>query len=196
MSYTPPQYPQEPWQGPPPQDPGPAGQPGGPGPQPYSAGPQPDAGGPQFAAGAGEPPLTEAWYDADFKQSISRFVQKAAHFQGYASRAEYWWAVLAGFLLNTAFSAVLRLLGDGALETLIAGVFSVASLLLVVPGLAVASRRLHDAGFSALLLLLLLLPFLGWIALIVLLALPTNLAARRMEWADANPTPTINWIWR
>lgn len=47
---------------------------------------------------------------------------------------------------------------------LIQGAFSLASL---IPGIAVAVRRLHDTGRSAWWLLLLLVPFVGWIVLIV-----------------------------
>jgi len=50
--------------------------------------------------------------------------------------------------------------------TILIRVFLAAMLL---PSLAVTSRRLHDVGHSGLMILILLLPIIGWIWLLVLL---------------------------
>ncbi|HEY7884960.1 MAG TPA: DUF805 domain-containing protein, partial [Cellvibrionaceae bacterium] len=47
-------------------------------------------------------------------------------------------------------------------------------LALLIPTLAAGARRLRDAGFTPWLLLIGLIPVIGWIALIVLLAQPTK----------------------
>lgn len=101
-----------------------------------------------------------------FQEAVKTCFAKYADFTGRASRAEYWWWVLFVFLCSMALS----LLGH-----VLSGVFSVAVLL---PGLAVAARRLHDADLSAWWLLLALIPFLGTIALIVMLLQPTKPQSR------------------
>ena len=50
--------------------------------------------------------------------------------------------------------------------------FWVIGLVLIIPTLALIVRRLHDAGLSGLLALLLLIPFLGAIAVFVMMFLP------------------------
>jgi len=191
MSYIPPQYPQDPY---------------GAGRQPYGQQP-PDAGGPQQPYGqqppdgtgpatAGEPPLGEAWYGADVKQAVSRFVQKAAHFQGYASRGEYWWVALGLFVINAVLGVVADSLDGTGAAGLVSGLTGVWNLVVLIPLLALTWRRLHDAGYAGSWFFIGLVPVIGWIWLVVLLAMPTNVLARRREWFDTNPTPTITWTWR
>ncbi len=128
MSYTPSQYPQ---------DPGFGQQ------RPYGPGLSMDAPGT-----VGEPPMGEAWYGADFKQAVSRFVQKAAHFQGYASRGEYWWVVLGLFVIDAVLSVVADSLGDTVVAALVSGLTGVWNLVVLIPLLALTWRRLHDAGYA------------------------------------------------
>ena len=45
---------------------------------------------------------------------------------------------------------------------------------MLIPGLAVAIRRLHDVGRSGWWLLLVLIPIVGWIILIVFMAAPSQ----------------------
>ena len=90
--------------------------------------------------------------------------ERYAQFEGRAGRAEYWWFVLANFLISVA----LNILGRAADVFLLAGF--VVSLALFVPALAVAIRRLHDTSRSGWWLLIVLIPFVGWIILIVFLA--------------------------
>lgn len=96
-----------------------------------------------------------------FQEAIKACFAKYADFTGRASRAEYWWWVLFVVLCSMALS----LLGH-----VLAALFSLAVLL---PGLAVAARRLHDANLSAWWLLLALVPLLGHVVLIVMLLQPT-----------------------
>ena len=78
-----------------------------------------------------------------FDTAVKRFWQKYAIFDGVAQRSEYWFAVLFIFL----GSVVCTVFGDlFAMKTLFSGVWSVVTL---VPGQSMLSRRLHDAGFSA-----------------------------------------------
>jgi len=93
-----------------------------------------------------------------FTESISTCFSKYATFDGTASRSEYWWFFL--FLVLAAL--VLGLASD-----VLAAIFNLAT---IIPSLAAGARRLHDTDRSGWWLLLLLIPFIGWIAVIVLLA--------------------------
>ena len=72
----------------------------------------------------------------NFGQAISVCLSKYATFTGRASRPEFWWFFLFQILISIADS----MLGD-----VIAGLVSLGLLL---PALAVGTRRLHDIGKS------------------------------------------------
>ena len=86
-----------------------------------------------------------------------------ANFSGRASRAEYWWVFLANILISLLLSYVDEIIGIPIISSLF-------SLLLLIPGLAVAVRRMHDIGKSGWALLVGLIPIVGIIILIVWLA--------------------------
>jgi uncharacterized membrane protein YhaH (DUF805 family) len=90
-----------------------------------------------------------------------------ADFNGEASREAFWMFTLINFLIGIAVSVVATLLHVRPL----AGLYSLAVLL---PHLAIGARRLHDGGYSALWLLLWLVPIIGWLALIILYCLPSK----------------------
>lgn len=97
---------------------------------------------------------------------------KYADFNGRARRNEYWMFVLFNFIITLI---VYALIGVGiAIDSSILVLCSyilllVVSLVLFIPGFAVAVRRLHDTNRSGWFLLLLLIPFIGFIILIVFL---------------------------
>lgn len=84
-------------------------------------------------------------------------------FEGRAGRAEFWYWVLACFIINVVLGIVDGIIGKGILE----GLFALAILL---PGLGVAVRRLHDTNRTGWLLLLGLIPIVGIIILIIFYA--------------------------
>ena len=83
-----------------------------------------------------------------FGQSIKTCFSKYVTFSGRATRSEYWWFALLSFIV--AFIPVVNLL----------------SILLILPGLAVAVRRLHDVGKSGWNFLWVIIPFLGGLYLL------------------------------
>lgn len=84
---------------------------------------------------------------------------------GRSRRKEYWMFTLFNVLV-AAFSAALDgLIGFGFDDN---GPFGIiTSLALLVPGLTVWVRRLHDTDRTAWWILLVFIPILGWIALLV-----------------------------
>lgn len=93
-----------------------------------------------------------------------------ANFKGRARRAEYWYFVLANFLLIIPFY-VLAIIGTLNNNTLLltAGVIVYALIILAtfVPGLAVIVRRLHDINKSGWYYFIALIPIIGGIILLV-----------------------------
>lgn len=91
-------------------------------------------------------------------------LRKYAQFDGRAHRTEYWNFFLFNVLIYLGISVVEALVGLGGL---VSGLYGLAVL---VPGIAAAVRRLHDTGRAGWWVLLALVPLVGAIALLVLLA--------------------------
>lgn len=112
-------------------------------------------------AGEGKNPARE---DANtfvgaLKDAFARYVD----FKTRSTRAQYWWFSLWSFLISFALGIVDAAMGMG--ET---GLLStIASLVLFLPSISVAIRRLHDIGRTGWWLLLIFIPILGWIVLLV-----------------------------
>ena len=108
----------------------------------------------------------------DFKTAVTSVLKdNYANFNGRARRSEFWYFYLFDLIISAVFAVLSAILGKvpvvGLLITILSGVVALA---LLVPGLAVSFRRMHDIGKSALWILVLLIPLVGWIILLVLLA--------------------------
>jgi len=77
-----------------------------------------------------------------FGEAIKICFNKFVDFQGRASRSEYWFFVLFGFLVNAATS-ILDVAIVGPMAT-VQPISTIGSLVLLLPQLAVSVRRLHD----------------------------------------------------
>jgi uncharacterized membrane protein YhaH (DUF805 family) len=87
-------------------------------------------------------------------------LKKYAVFSGRARRKEYWMFVLFNVIVSIVLFAIGRAIGAEFLQ----GLYSLAVLL---PGLGVAVRRLHDTDRSGWWLLIALVPLVGAIVLLV-----------------------------
>jgi len=94
------------------------------------------------------------------------FLENFANFKGRARRKEYWYFVLVNICISIIISILGKIFGFWV-RTIISILFSLAIL---VPGLAVGVRRLHDIGKSGWFWLLALIPFIGIIILIIFAA--------------------------
>jgi len=94
-----------------------------------------------------------------------------ANFNGRARRKEYWMFFLFNLIFAVCAAVIDNLLGLSSKDMggygPIYGLYALATLL---PGLAVAVRRLHDVGKSGWFLLVGLIPLIGGIWLLVLMA--------------------------
>jgi len=115
-------------------------------------------------------------------------LKKYAVFQGRARRKEYWMFTLFNVLIamGLAFIDVFAGLanedGVGALST-------IYSLAVLLPGLGVAVRRLHDIGRSGWWLLIALVPVVGAVVLIVFAVLDSEPGSNEY---GPNPKAIIN----
>ncbi|WP_293943320.1 MULTISPECIES: DUF805 domain-containing protein [unclassified Sphingobacterium] len=78
-----------------------------------------------------------------------------ANFNGRARRKEYWMFFLANLLIGVVFGIL------GQIASLFSYISGLISLALLIPGIAVAVRRLHDTNKSGWFLLLALIPFVN-----------------------------------
>lgn len=93
-----------------------------------------------------------------------------ADFHGRSSRTQYWMFVL----FNIIFSIVAAIIDTIVFNIPIGIVYLLYSVVLLIPSLAIAVRRLHDSGRSGFMLLVGLIPFIGGIWLLVLLLAPSE----------------------
>jgi uncharacterized membrane protein YhaH (DUF805 family) len=91
-------------------------------------------------------------------------LERYAKFDGRANRAEFWWFVLANLIVMVALSILANVSG------LFNIIYVIYALGVLIPSIAVAIRRLHDTDKSGWFLLLGLIPFVGFIILIVFYA--------------------------
>lgn len=155
--------------------------------------------------------LSRPLYGASFGQAVRRFFKNYVNFKGRASRSEYWWVALFIFLLQL-IPSILYMVGFARGMSDIAGAMTydadgnvmlteapsagggvtlvIGTILMILIGLAVllpslglAWRRLHDGNFAGPLYFLGLIPYVGGIAVLVLMLMPPKPAGRRFDLA-------------
>lgn len=94
-----------------------------------------------------------------FKLALSKYAQ----FTGRSRRSEYWYFVLGNIVLSVIATMLGLVLGE-TIGSMLSGIISIG---LLIPGIAVGVRRLHDTGRSGWWLLVGLVPLIGAIVLIV-----------------------------
>lgn len=114
--------------------------------------------------------------------SVRTCLRKYGTFTGRAPAAEFWLFYLALAIVNAVIFVALLLPAlitmdpvtqePGVLGSIGSTLLAIVMLGTLVPVVAAAVRRLHDTGKSGWFYLLCLVPLVGAIALIVLLALP------------------------
>ena len=95
-----------------------------------------------------------------FTEAVQSVFNNFSNFSGRARRKEYWYFVLFTLLGGAVVEGIGRVIGA---ERVLSGLFS---LVILIPGLAVAFRRLHDTGRAGWWILLGFVPMLGIIPLI------------------------------
>ena len=94
-------------------------------------------------------------------------LKKYTVFAGRATRKEYWMFALFNIIIGVVLTLVGRIIGFNFL-------MSIYTLAILLPGLAVTSRRLHDTGRSAWWILIGLIPFIGAFVLLIFATLDSQ----------------------
>lgn len=102
-----------------------------------------------------------------------KVLNQYSDFKSRARRKEYWMFALVNFIISFAIVGIDNALGlsfNYTENVSGSGVFNLLyNLLILIPSLAVAVRRLHDIGKSGWMLLIGLIPLVGAIWLLILL---------------------------
>lgn len=102
-----------------------------------------------------------------------------ATFTGRARRSAYWYFFLFNMIFTIAAMFIDNLLGT-TIEPLPYGyVYYIYNLAILVPNLALGTRRLHDVGRSGWMILIALIPIIGIIWLIVLLCKDSDFGSNK-----------------
>lgn len=103
-----------------------------------------------------------------------KVLKQYADFGGRARRTEYWMFILFNFIFSMVAIALDYALGTGVGGMGYGIIYALYALIVLIPSLAVAVRRLHDVGKSGWMILISLIPLIGGIWLIVLLVTDSN----------------------
>ena len=112
-----------------------------------------------------------------FVDAVRSGFNNYANFSGRALRSEYWWWVVFVWIAGIVARLVDSVLGWSVYQNTAYGVqqsagplAAIVGLALIIPGLAVLVRRLHDTDHSGWWFWLVIIPIIGWIVLIFFLA--------------------------
>jgi uncharacterized membrane protein YhaH (DUF805 family) len=154
---------------------------------------------PSDTAAPAAPPLDQPHYGIGFGGAVARGFKKYATFAGRASRSEYWWWALFTFITYLVLGLATYALGiatsrdggrtPGLLALPLIILFAVFFLGIIVPTLALTVRRLHDAGYSGLFALLLLVPYVGSLIIMIFALLPSSPAGAKYDPISATSAP-------
>ena len=95
-----------------------------------------------------------------FGEAISRFFKNYSDFRGRANRSEYWYVILANLIVTWLLGVFFPGKND------VSFVSVVYSLVVLIPGLSLFVRRLHDIGRHWTRMLIAFVPLVGEIILI------------------------------
>lgn len=129
-----------------------------------------------------------------------KVLKQYADFSGRARRTEYWMFILFNLIFGMVAMGIDNFLGITFQFTNIDGnplpffygyVYLLYCLFVLIPGLAVTVRRLHDVGKSGWMLLIALIPLVGAIWLLVLFC--TDSQEGSNKWGENPKQPLANF---
>lgn len=121
------------------------------------------------------------------KKVLSNYV----NFNGRATRSEYWFFVLAMFIIYSLIFIIdtIAIVGKNQFLALVSVFLNLLSLGLLLPSLAVAVRRLHDIGKSGWYIFMYLIPLVG--PFIVLYYYICDSQRGRNQWGQSEKYPSV-----
>ena len=116
-------------------------------------------------------------------------LKKYAVFEGRAGRKEYWFFILFNILISMALGYVDWLIGNINPETGLGVLSGIYALGVMIPGMAVSVRRLHDTDRSGWWLLITFVPVIGAIVFLYFMVLDSN-----PETNEYGTSPKVNRV--
>ena len=105
-----------------------------------------------------------------FIEAVKSCFSKYACFKGRARRSEYWYFSLFNYLVTIAVTILIVVLISAGGED-VAGIltilYTIFSFAIILPGIAVSVRRLHDVGRSGAYLFFSMIPVVGPVMLLI-----------------------------
>ncbi|MEM7513912.1 MAG: DUF805 domain-containing protein [Bacteroidota bacterium] len=98
-----------------------------------------------------------------------KVMRQYADFSGRARRKEYWMFTLFNFIFALVAMGFDAMMGSAFIGGMYGITYMTYALATIVPGIAVAVRRMHDVGKSGWMLFIALIPLIGSIWLLILL---------------------------
>jgi uncharacterized membrane protein YhaH (DUF805 family) len=95
-----------------------------------------------------------------FSEAVKSGLDNYANFRGRSSRPAYWWWFLFVLLASIGAGIIDVAIGTFAIRVIV-------DLALLIPGLAVAVRRLHDINKSGWWIFIFIIPIVGFILWLV-----------------------------
>jgi uncharacterized membrane protein YhaH (DUF805 family) len=106
-------------------------------------------------------------------------LRKYTVFEGRSRRSEYWYFTLFNILISIVLNIVDRGIRTYDSKTTLGLLGTIYALAVLIPGIAVGIRRLHDTNRSGWWLLIAFIPLIGAIILIVFLAQDSDAGANQ-----------------
>lgn len=115
--------------------------------------------------------------DVDMISATTKTLENFTDFSSKASRSEFWWSYLGLACIQTIIYIIVGIAYNSAgvaLQAFLFIMFIVISIFISVAMIALGVRRLHDIGKDGWLILLGLVPFVGWIIMIYFYIQPSE----------------------
>ena len=132
-----------------------------------------------------------------FTEAISSVFHNYAKFDGRARRSEYWYWTLFVMIINAVLYGLTAVTtansssgGSSSGFSFVSVISMIWSLAILVPGLAVCWRRLHDIGKSGAYYFIILIPLVGPILMLVWFATDSEPGPNQYGPNPKEPQPT------
>jgi uncharacterized membrane protein YhaH (DUF805 family) len=122
----------------------------------------------------------------NFFDAVLSVLTNYVDFKGRARRSEYWWFFLFDVIVSVIVSLFDVAAGTQVLEILV-------GVALLLPGLAVTIRRLHDTDRRGWWVLIGLVPIVGMIVLIVFACQDSEPGSNRFGDSPKYPGNSVGW---
>ncbi|MBE6989196.1 MAG: DUF805 domain-containing protein [Ruminococcaceae bacterium] len=103
----------------------------------------------------------------NLQEAVTSAIHNYANFSGRARRSEFWWFNLCVVAVSIVLESLAAGLHSSLMSGLMNGLTALFGVAVLVPGLALIWRRLHDTGRSGAMFLCCLIPLVGWILVLV-----------------------------